>query len=63
MSHSQQNTDMFHSMGSEQYQQKMLQSAAQVGDNDNNPQLKTTTMLNNELGPLDISGGAFSKDH
>ena len=54
---------MFHSMGSEQYQQKMLQSAAQVGDNDNNPQLKTTTMLNNELGPLDISGGAFSKDH
>ena len=29
---------------------------------DNNPQLKTTTMLNNELGSLDISGG-FSKDH
>lgn len=61
MSNSQQNAEMFHSMGSEQYQQKMLQAAPHQPDE--NPQLKTTTMLNNELGPLDISGGGYNKEH
>lgn len=54
---------MFHSMGSEQYQQKMLSAGGQ--HEDSNPQLKTTTLINNnanDLGPLDISGGAFTKE-
>jgi len=42
---------MFHSMGSEQYQQKLL-----VGSVDDQ-QVKTNSMINTEIGPLDISGG------
>lgn len=56
MSHSQHNGELFQSMGAESYQQKLAEDA----------HLKTASILNsnnnnNELGPLDISGGL--KDH
>ena len=43
--------DMFNSMNTEQYRQKL------IADQENEAQqLKTNTMIGNELGPLDISG-------
>ena len=42
-------------MGIDQYQKKLLSGGIDEA------QIKTNTLMNNEIGPLDISGG-LSKD-